>query len=133
MRTLGAVDSAGRSAEQTAVARFFSGNPVPMYRTALCNLLETEPMGLLPTTRLFARIDAAVANSFIQTWRLKFDVGFWRPFQAIAGAADGRESGHPTEPDDMDAARPQPGLLRLHDRARGGDLTVRPSPAPDPR
>lgn len=86
VRTLGAVDSADRSAEQTAVARFFSGNPVPMYRTALCNLLQAEPLGLLPTTRLFARIDAAVANSFIQTWRLKYDVGFWRPFQAIAGA-----------------------------------------------
>jgi hypothetical protein len=43
-------------------------------------------MGLLPTTRMFARIDAAVATAFIQTWRLKFDVGFWRPFQAIAAA-----------------------------------------------
>jgi hypothetical protein len=99
VRTIGAVDSAGRSAEQTAVATFFSGNPVPMYRTALCDRLETEPLGLLPMTRLFARIDAAVANSFIQTWRLKYDVGFWRPFQAIAGAAtdgNGATQPHPT-------------------------------------
>lgn len=46
VRTLGAVDSAGRSAEQTAVARFLSGNPIPMYRTALCDRLEAEPLGL---------------------------------------------------------------------------------------
>jgi hypothetical protein len=84
VRTLGANVGSGRNADQTAVANFFSGNPVSMYRTALCDLLEAEPLGLLPTTRLFARIDAAVANSFIQTWRLKFDFGFWRPFQAIA-------------------------------------------------
>ena len=103
-RTLGALDSECslskappcRSAEQTAVATFFSGNPVQMYRTALCDLLEGEPLGLLPTTRLFARIDAAVANSFIQTWRLKYDIGFWRPVQAIAGAeTDGNGATQP--------------------------------------
>jgi hypothetical protein len=88
VRTLGVKVDSQRSDDQTAVALFFSGNPVPMYRTALCTLLEAEPLGLLPTTRLFARIDASVANAFIQTWRLKFDVGFWRPSQAIAGAAD---------------------------------------------
>jgi len=75
-----------RTAEQTAIAQFFSGNPVLMYRVALCDLLDREPMGLLPTTRMFARIDAAVANTYIRTWRIKFDVGFWRPFQAIAVA-----------------------------------------------
>jgi hypothetical protein len=84
VRALGVKVNSARSPEQTAVATFFSGNPVPMYRAALCTLLESEPLGLLPTTRLFARIDAAVANSFIQTWRLKYEIGFWRPFQAIA-------------------------------------------------
>ena len=87
VRMLGAVDSK-RTSEQTAVAQFFAGNPMPMYRAAVCNLLEAEPMGLLPTTRLFARMDAAVANAFIQTWRLKFEVGFWRPVQAIAAVDD---------------------------------------------
>jgi hypothetical protein len=99
VRTLGAVDSARREDEQTAVARFFSANPMPVYRTALCDLLRAEPLGLLPTTRLFARIDAAVANSLIQTWGLKYDIGYWRPFQAIAGAAS----------DGNDATEPHPG------------------------
>ena len=59
-------------------------------------MLDAEPLGLLPTTRLFARIDAAVATAFIQTWRLKYEVGFWRPVQAIAaGASDGNDGTNP--------------------------------------
>jgi hypothetical protein len=85
-------DPADRSAEQTAIARFFNGNPVnnpvALYRDALCRYLDEQPLGLLPTTRLFARIDAAQATAFIQTWRLKYDIGFWRPFQAISGLYD---------------------------------------------
>jgi hypothetical protein len=101
VRKVGAVDSLplDRTPEQTAIAKFFAAASVTMYREAVCNMLAAEPMGLLPTTRLFAQIDAAVATAAIQTWRLKYDVGFWRPFQAIAGAlTDGnpRTSPHPT-------------------------------------
>ena len=83
VRRLGSVGSTERSAEQTEVARFFSGNPMSMYRDALCRYLDAEPLGLIPLTRMFARIDAALATSFIRSWRLKYEVGFWRPFQAI--------------------------------------------------
>ena len=49
------------------------GQPGPVYRDAVCTLLENEPMGLLPTTRFFARVDAAMAMSFIEAWRLKYE------------------------------------------------------------
>jgi hypothetical protein len=98
VRLLGSVVSSTRTTEQTAVAQFFSANPVLMYRVALWSLLDAEPLGLLPTTRLFARIDAAVATALIETWRLKYELGFWRPFQAIAsGAVDGN-AGTDTHP-----------------------------------
>jgi hypothetical protein len=87
-----------RTAEQTAIARFFSANPVPVYRDAVCTLLENEPMGLLPTTRFFARVDAAMAMSFIEAWRLKFEVGYWRPFQAIAAAGGDNNPGTQPHP-----------------------------------
>ena len=98
VRRAGAVDSpvTERTGEQTAIAKFFSGNPVLTYRLALCDLLDREPMGLLATTRMFARIDAAAANSFIQTWRLKYEVGFWRPFQAIAATEGDAATSSPT-------------------------------------
>jgi hypothetical protein len=85
-----------RSQEQTDIAKFFANNPVPMYRGALCDLLEAEPMRLLATTKLFAQIDAALVTTLIQTWRLKYEGGFWRPFQAIAGAlTDGNPATNP--------------------------------------
>jgi hypothetical protein len=88
VRTTGRLVAPDRTAEQEAIALFFAPNAVLMYRSALCDLLAAEPLGLLPTTRLFARIDAATATTLVETWRLKYEVGFWRPFQAIAGAAD---------------------------------------------
>jgi hypothetical protein len=86
VRALGSVDSTARSEEQTAIAKFFAANPVAMYRTAVTDMLDVEPLGLLATTRLFARIDAAVATSMIASWKLKYEFGFWRPVQAVAGA-----------------------------------------------
>ncbi|HET6968935.1 MAG TPA: vanadium-dependent haloperoxidase, partial [Ornithinibacter sp.] len=96
VRRLGSVDSTERTADQAAIARFMAPNAPLMYRNAVCDLLDAEPLGLLPTTRLFARIDAAVATTLIETWRLKFEVGFWRPFEAIAvGAVDGNDGTNP--------------------------------------
>ena len=96
VRLLGSVDSAARTPEQTAISLFFAPSAPLMYRTALCDLLDAEPLGLQPTTRLFARIDAAIATTLIETWRLKYEVGFWRPFQAVAAAGiDGNAGTNP--------------------------------------
>ena len=85
--SVGSTTSTTRTAAQTAIAQFFTLPTISAaYRVAVCDVLAAEPLGLLPTTRLFARMDASVLTSFIQTFRLKFDVGFWRPFQAIAAA-----------------------------------------------
>jgi hypothetical protein len=92
VRRLGSLGSLERIQEQTDTARFFAANPPLMYRDALCRYLDAEPLRLAQTTRLFARIDASVADAMIRTFRLKFDVGFWRPFQAVAAAdADGND------------------------------------------
>jgi hypothetical protein len=95
-RTLGSIAGTSRTQAQTDVAVFFSGNPMLMYRNALCDYLDTEPIGLLPTTRLFARIDAATTTTFIETWRLKYEIGFWRPDQAVdAASTDGNPGTNP--------------------------------------
>jgi hypothetical protein len=99
VKSLGAVDSAARTTAQTDTARFFAFNPPVMYRLALCRLLESEPLGLRDTTRLFATVDAAVANAMIETFRLKLELGYWRPFQAIPAAGD---DGNPaTDPQEV--------------------------------
>lgn len=88
VRDVGSLTGSSRTQHQTDVANFFSANAPAMYRAALCDLLTAEPLGLRRTTRLFSEIDAAVADALIRTWRIKFDVGYWRPFEAVAGAGD---------------------------------------------
>jgi hypothetical protein len=84
---IGSMTSTTRTAEQTAISQFFGASTISAaYRTAVCDVLQAEPLGLLPTTRMFARMDAAIVTSFIRTFRLKYDLGYWRPLQAIAGA-----------------------------------------------
>jgi hypothetical protein len=103
VRVFGALTGSPRTAEQTAIALFFNVNPPIMQGDALIRHLEEEPMSLLDTARLFARMHAAMTDSVIEAWRLKRDVGFWRPFEAIAGAAT---DGNPK-------TQPQPGWAPL--------------------
>jgi hypothetical protein len=86
VRSLGSAASTRRSDEQTATAQFFNSNAAIMVSEGLIRHLEAHPLSLLRTARLFAMIHAAMTDSAIQVWRLKRDVGFWRPFQAVAGA-----------------------------------------------
>ena len=90
-------------ADEALTAQFFAFSPVIMYRTAVCNMLTEDPMGLRKTTRLFATIDTSVATAAIETFRLKFEVGFWRPVEAIN---DTRDDGNPD-------TSPQPGWAPL--------------------
>ena len=54
----------------------------------MCDLLDRRAHGAAAYHSVVREIDAAGATAVIRTWRLKFDVGFWRPFEAVAGAGD---------------------------------------------
>ena len=68
------------------VATFFWFNSVIAYENALAVYLHDHPMSARRTARLFAVINASMADAIRNVWRLKFDIGYWRPFQAIPGA-----------------------------------------------
>jgi hypothetical protein len=110
---IGSTTSTTRTAAQTAISQFFANNVNGAYRLAVCDVVDRAPMGLLPTTRMFARMDAAVLTSFIQTFRLKYDVGFWRPGEAIAAA------GTDGNPDTV----PQTGWVALNPTPAYSDYT----------
>jgi hypothetical protein len=96
VRRLGAVDSTERSAFQTDTALFFNSSSATMLTEALVRRLHDQPLSVGRTAFLFGAGHGAMADAIIAAWRLKYEVGFWRPFQAIAGAAD---DGNPeTEP-----------------------------------
>ena len=103
VRRLGSAASTHRTAEQTETALFFNSSSAVQVGAALANRLERHPIGLRRTARLFAAMHAAMTDALINAWRLKYDVGFWRPVEAVAGAdADGNP-----------ATRPEPGWVPL--------------------
>jgi hypothetical protein len=93
VKRLGSRTSTERTTAQTETAKFYSANIVLQLREALIDHLDSYPLSLGRTARLFAALDAATADSLIQAWRLKHDIGFWRPFQAIPAAdTDGNDA-----------------------------------------
>lgn len=88
VKRTGAAVGADRTAFQTDTAQFFNSNSAIMISEGLLRYLDEHPVSLSKTVRLFAVIHAAMTDSVITCWRLKYDVGFWRPSQAIVGAAD---------------------------------------------
>lgn len=94
----GGVDSTARSDWQTETSKFFNFNSATMVGSAVLDRFEEEPLKVRRTARLFATMHASMTDAIITCWRLKYRVGFWRPFQAIEQAAD---DGNPrTTPDD---------------------------------
>lgn len=88
VRLYGAATGSVRSPAQTATAQFFTANAATMVADALIRHLTAKPLGLVETARLFARMHGAMTDSVIAAWQAKRDVGFWRPYEAIAGAAN---------------------------------------------
>ena len=69
----------------TDTALFFNTNAATMVSDALVRHLETHPFSLRRTALLFAQMHGAMTDSVIAAWWLKREVGFWRPYEAIAG------------------------------------------------
>jgi hypothetical protein len=88
VKRTGRATDADRTDHQTDTALFFNSNSAIMVSEGLLSYLDQHPVTLRRTMRLFAVMHSAMTDSVITCWRLKYDVGFWRPIQAIAGAAD---------------------------------------------
>jgi len=96
VRLLGSATSTMRTPAQTDTSRFFNSNSATMVGDALVRYLETHPESLEDTAWMFAAIHSAMTDSIIKCWQLKRDVGFWRPIEAVAGAAaDGNPDTRP--------------------------------------
>jgi hypothetical protein len=88
VKRIGSLDAseADRSTHDTETALFFTTNTLFAYQDALMRYLDAHPLGVSSSAKLLATINASTANALIQTWRLKREIGFWRPNQAIIGA-----------------------------------------------
>lgn len=96
-KSLGGATKSSRTPTQTDTAVFFNSNSAAMVGEGVLAYLDSHPLSLEDTARLFARMHGSMTDAVVTCWRLKYEVGFWRPAQAIPGA--GSDGNPATIPD----------------------------------
>jgi hypothetical protein len=89
VKSVGSADAAGPDvAQHRAVADFFYANSVVAMERAIVAHLQAQPMSVERTARMFAVMNASMADAIRNIWRLKLEVGFWRPAEAVVRAGE---------------------------------------------
>jgi hypothetical protein len=83
VKELGSASSTSRTAEQTAIALFFTDHPHVMWNTTFRAIAEDQGLSLAEEARLFAMLNMAAADGAISCWNDKAHWSFWRPITAI--------------------------------------------------
>ena len=93
-KSLGGATSTARTAEQTALVRFWPTPSLgPGWQAAARQIAAARELPLDECARFFALLAMASANSFIADWDAKFTYNFWRPVTAIRnGDQDGNDA-----------------------------------------
>ncbi len=91
VKDLGSLTSVTRTADQTAIAKFWAnggGTATPPGHLNLMAQAAANSQGntLSQNARLFAEINVAMADAAIMAWDAKYATNFWRPVTAIQAA-----------------------------------------------
>ena len=91
VKSLGAATSSTRTPEQTTIATFWSNGPgtsTPpgQWNTIALDAAEATGASLGEKARLFATLNASLADAAIAGWEAKYHYEFWRPVTAILRA-----------------------------------------------
>jgi hypothetical protein len=84
----GVVTSTARTPDQTRTALFWTGAGGPFWSVAERDLIEDHHIDLADSARLLAMTNLTAADASINCWNDKYHFDFWRPWNAIARAAD---------------------------------------------
>ncbi len=88
VKTLGALNSTTRTADQTAAAIFWQFPPAVLYNRLTRELSAARQLDVVDEARLLAMVNLAAADSAISCWNDKWYWHFWRPRAAIQEAAN---------------------------------------------
>jgi hypothetical protein len=93
-KSLGGMRNTARTAEQSDIVKFWTqANISPAWQEAARQISAAKGLGLAENARLFALLNMAMANTFINDWDAKFTYNFWRPVTAIRnGDMDGNDA-----------------------------------------
>jgi hypothetical protein len=88
IKAFGAVNSSVRTADETAVAEFWSANVIRQENMTLREIAAARGLDLLQTARLAAMVNVVAADAQISVHYAKYHYLFWRPVTAINGSLD---------------------------------------------
>jgi hypothetical protein len=83
VKTVGSLNSTVRTPEQTDMAHFFAGNTPVIWNRTLREVSDLHVDNIAESSRLFALVSMAVADTLIAVWNDKTHYVFWRPITAI--------------------------------------------------
>ncbi len=91
VKLLGKVDSTARTADQTTIARLWSGVDTTTGFFAVWNnvagdVVEVRNLSLVEAARLFVLVNVSIHDALQTTQASKFVYGIWRPVSAIRAA-----------------------------------------------
>jgi hypothetical protein len=89
VKSLGAVNSSTRTAEQTALGLFYTDHAVAMWNRTFRAIADQQGLSESAEARLFGMLNLAGADSLIGCWDSKANWSFWRPITAIRQDGDG--------------------------------------------
>jgi PAP2 superfamily len=89
-KTVGSLTSTTRTAEQTEIGYFWADSGPVLWQNALRYISDTYLHDIGETARMYALVEAAMADAQIACWDSKYFYNFWRPITAIRlGDQDG--------------------------------------------
>jgi hypothetical protein len=95
VKSLGAVNSSTRTAEQTALGFFYTDHAVAMWNRTFRTIADQQGLSESAEARLFGMLNLAGADSLIGCWDSKAYWSFWRPITAFARTGMGTRRRRP--------------------------------------
>jgi hypothetical protein len=86
VKDLGRFDSSVRTAEQTALARFWTDSDIPQWNRNLLRLADARGLTAIETARMLAMAHVAGGDAMIGCFDAKYHYLSWRPLHAIQRA-----------------------------------------------
>ena len=83
LKMVGGATSTVRTADQTNIAKFYTGNVVRQYNTAARSVTDARHLSLADTARLTAMVNVVAADTGVTVMHAKYHYLFWRPVTAI--------------------------------------------------
>jgi hypothetical protein len=90
VKSVGASNSTTRTAEQTEIGYFWADSGPVLWQNALRDISQNHVKNIGDAARMYALVEAAMADAQIACWDSKYFYNFWRPIAAISlGDQDG--------------------------------------------